>query len=275
MEFRTNTKPYLDNPGEVLDIVKRFSDGITGELGPLVKSVVSFGSAVRGGFDPGKKSLREEVLFGSDIDVLILFDDMIDVINPEIITAYRVVTENVASKISKRLHITTMALTKFWDYASKGDPILINMLRDGTAVMDAGCFGMAKKMLSTGLIAPTKDIVWIYMGKGPLSIANANWNMRESVLDLYWSVFDAAHAALLHYNVVPDVPDDVISLMKIHLVNKGILDKQYLPVVAEFMNVGKLLMSAELHKMSGDHFDRYRKEAIQFLRAVREVIETK
>ncbi|MBI5880828.1 nucleotidyltransferase domain-containing protein, partial [archaeon] len=250
-------------------------DVMVKELGVLVKSVVWFGSAVRGGFAPGKTSLREEVLFGSDIDVLIVFDDMVNVLTPEIITAYRIVTEKTASNISKRLHITTMPLTKMWDYSLKGDPILINMLRDGRAVYDVGCFGMAQKMLGSKRIAPSKEIVWIYLARGPMSVANAEWNMKESVLDLYWSVLDAAHAALLHYDVVPESPEQIILLMKHHLVLKDLMDKKYLSVVGEFMNVGKMLMSGEVHKVSGDHYDRYRKEAVEFIHVVKELISTK
>ncbi|MBU2561770.1 MAG: nucleotidyltransferase domain-containing protein [Nanoarchaeota archaeon] len=275
MNIRTSTKEYVAKPGEIEDIVKRFSDEMRKELGTLIKSVVWFGSAVRGGFVPGKRALRDEALFGSDIDVLIVFDDMVNVLTPEVITAYRVVTEKTASKVSKRLHITTMPLTKFWDYSMKGDPILINMLRDGNAVFDIGCFGMAKKMLSSRQILPGKEIVWIYLGRGPMSISNAHWNMRQAVLDLYWAVIDAAHAALLHYSIVPDTPDHIIPLMKHHLVGKGVMHKRHLSVVGEFMNVGRMIMSGEVNKVSGDHYDRYRKEAEDFVHTVKEIIANK
>jgi predicted nucleotidyltransferase/uncharacterized protein (UPF0332 family) len=275
MEFRTNTKEFDEKPGEVEDIVKRFSVAIRKELEGLVKSVVWFGSAVRGGFVPGKKSLREDVMFGSDIDVLIIVDDMINILTPEVITAYRVVTEKTAANISKRLHITTMPITKFWDYSMKGDPILINMLRDGTAVFDAGCFGMAQKLLSSKGIAPGREVVWIYLARGPMSISNANWNVKQAVIDLYWAVIDAAHAALLHYGIAPDTPDHLIPLLQHHLVSKGLLSKKHLSIVSEFANTGKILMSGEVNKVAGDHYDRYRKEAEEFLHVVKELIATK
>ncbi|MBN1544334.1 nucleotidyltransferase domain-containing protein [Candidatus Woesearchaeota archaeon] len=275
MNIRTAHSEYVAKPGEIEGIVRRFSDGMRKELGTLVKSVVWFGSAVRGGFVHGKKDLRDEALFGSDIDVMIVFDDMINVLTPEVITAYRVVTEKTAAKVSKRLHITTMPLTKFWDYSVKGDPILINMLRDGTALFDTGCFGMAKRMLSSGKILPGKEIVWIYLGRGPMSISNAHWNMKQAVLDLYWGVVDAAHAALLHYGIVPDTPEHIIPLMKHHLVVKGVMQKRHLSVVGEFMNVGRMIMSGEVSRVSGDHYDRYRKEAEGFVHAVKEIIASK
>lgn len=272
MNVRTNHKEYIAKEGEIEDIVKKFSREIHKELGELVKSVVWFGSAVKGRFRHGKHSLREETLFGSDIDILIVFDDLVNVVTPEVITAYRVITEKTASKISKRLHITTMPLTKFWDYSSKGDPILINMLRDGLPVFDTGCFGMAQRMLGDKAIHPRKEIVWVYLARGPMSIANSYWNMKEAVLDLYWAVLDAAHSALLKYNIVPDSPDHIIRMMDHHLVSKNILHKRNLSTVSEFMNIGKMLMSGEVQRVSGDHYDRYKSEAEKFVDVVKDII---
>ena len=275
MQFRKTTKEYEAKPGEIEDIVKRFSDAITKELEVLVKSVVWFGSAVRGGFRRGKAGLRDEILFGSDIDVLIIFDDMINILTPEVVTAYRVVTEKTAARISRRLHITTMPVTKFWDYALKGDPILINMLRDGNAVFDSGCFGMAKKLFGSKKVEPGREIIWIYLARGPMSISNANWNLKQAVLDLYWAVFDAAHSALLHHEIVPDTPDHLVPLLKHHLVDKGILSKKHLATVNEFMNVGRMLMSGESQRVRGDHYDRYRREAEQFMHVVKDIIKSR
>ncbi|MBW2964257.1 nucleotidyltransferase domain-containing protein [Candidatus Woesearchaeota archaeon] len=275
MNARMKSKEYVATPGEVEDIVLRFSNEITKELGELVKSVVWFGSAVRRHFAEGKKSLRDEALFGSDIDIMILFDDMVNVLTPEVITAYRIVTEKTAANVSKRLHITTMPVTKFWDYCMKGDPIMINMLRDGNAMFDAGCFGMAKSMLSSRMIAPGEEVVWIYLGRGPMSVSNAHWNMKQAVIDLHWSVFDAAHSALLHYGIVPDTPEHLVPLVQHHLVGKGMIHKKYASLVAEFMNIGRMLMSGETSKVKGDSYDRYRKEANEFLHVVRELIASK
>jgi hypothetical protein len=275
MNLRTSKKDYAAKPGEIEGVVKRFSDAIRKELGTLVKSVVWFGSAVRGGFAPGKKSLGGTAFFGSDIDVLIILDDMVSILTPEVVTAYRVVTEKTAARISKRMHITTMPLTKFWDYSLKGDPILINMLRDGIAAFDTGCFGMAQKMFSSKTLAPGKEVVWIYLARGPMSISNANWNMKQAVIDLHWAVTDAAHSALLHYGIVPDTPEHLVPLLKHHLVSKGLMKKKDLSVVSEFTNVGKMLMSGEVNKVSGDNFDRYRKEADSFLHVVKELLSDK
>ncbi|MBW2967386.1 hypothetical protein KY362_02770 [Candidatus Woesearchaeota archaeon] len=262
---------HIATEDEVKHIVERFSSEIRKELTTLVKSVVWFGSALKkGAFH--KDALRDETLFGSDIDVLIVIDDLVHVITPEVVTAYRIVTEKTAAKVSRRLHITTMPLTRFWDYTLKGDPILINMLKHGVIMYDTGCFGMAQNLLTSKKVEPGREVVHIYLGRAPQAISNANWNIKQAILDLYWAVFDAAHSALLSRGVVPDAPEQLVPLVKDHLVSQGILHKRYLSILSEFMNTGRMVMGGEMTRVSGDHYDRYHAEAKEFLKAVKEIL---
>ncbi|MFC1723327.1 hypothetical protein ACFL0V_04260 [Nanoarchaeota archaeon] len=276
LRMKKRDRPYVAEPEEIRDIAKRFSIKLQKELGPLVKSVVLFGSFTRHKFTSGKKPLlSEEILFSSDIDILILFDDLIHVVNPEVITAYRVITEKCASQVSKRLHITTLPLTKFWDYCQKGDPILINMLRDGEAVYDTGTFGMAKKMLHTNVLTPTREIIWIYLANGPLSLQTAKWNLRQAAMDLYWSVMDAAHSALLRKDVIPDSPEHLVPMFDKFIISNRLMDKKYLRVLGEFHNIGKQLMRGELKNLSGQKYEDYKQDAKEFLHAVKEMLKNK
>jgi uncharacterized protein (UPF0332 family)/predicted nucleotidyltransferase len=272
---RRNENMNETTPEEAKAMVKKFSDEIINELGTLIKSVVWFGSRVRRPFKDGKKALDDTALFGSDIDVLIVFDDLVHVLNAEVVTAYRVVVESVAAKVSRRLHITTMPVTKFWDYAYNGDPILINMLRDGEEVFDTGCFGMAKQMLSAGQVKPSKEIVWTYLAKGPMSVSNSYWNMKQAVLNLYFTVIDAAHAALLSRGVAPDTPEHLVPLVKEHLVDTMMLERRYLSILSEFHNIGMMVMKGEVNKIRGDSYDRYRKEAETFLQGISDMLGTR
>lgn len=269
LRARRDEKAYLTTPEESKELATKFSGEIINELGTLVKAVVWFGSQVRRPFTDGKKPITEEVLYGSDIDVLIVLDDLVHVLTREVVTAYRVVVEKTASRVSRRLHITTMPITNFWDYSMNGDPILINMLRDGEAVFDTGCFGIAKQLLGSEQIKPSKEIVWTYMTKAPVSVANSHHNMLQAVLNLYWGVMDSAHAMLLHKGIVPDNPDDLISLIKENFIDTGMLDKSHLMILSEFHNVGMMIMHSQLHKVSGDHYDRYKREADKFIHAAR------
>ena len=99
--------------------------------------------------------------------------------------------------------------------------------------------------------------------------------MKQAVLNLYFSVIDSAHAALLSRGVVPDSPDHLVSLVKEHLVDTMMLHKRHLSILAEFHNVGSMVMKGEVHKIRGDHYDRYRKEAEMFMSGVRDFLATR
>jgi len=114
------------NPGEEA-LARKFAQLMDKELKELLAEVVFFGSSVR---NPILNTIYEK-----DIDILLIFNDLIRVISREVIEAYRIITENTATKVSRRLHITTMRMSNFWEYMQNGDPLAINIIRDGVPLL--------------------------------------------------------------------------------------------------------------------------------------------
>ena len=91
--------PKLDR-----DIARKFAKIVNAELGDLVSALVLFGSAARGS---SKKS--------SDIDILIVTDDVHINMNRELVETYRIIIQKAVAKVNPdRLHIQTLPLTTFW-----------------------------------------------------------------------------------------------------------------------------------------------------------------
>ena len=65
----------------------------------------------------------------------------------ELIEGYRIIVENLIEKVSLKLHVTSMTFTSFWEHARVGDPILVNILRDGIALHDRGFFDPLQRIL--------------------------------------------------------------------------------------------------------------------------------
>lgn len=262
-EYKQRPIKYHYNK-EDLELAKQFSDKLKEELGDLLKGIVLFGSTARG---------TEEK--GSDIDVLVILNDLSIVLSQEVIQSLRVILENTAASVSNNFHITTMHLSQFWDYARQGDPILVNIMRDGMPVYDTGFFLPFQNLLDEGKIRPTKEAVWAYYLRAPKTIKNAQWHLLQGIVDLYWAVIDASHAALMHVDVIPGAPHQVGDLLQEHFVKKGHLDKHYVRILKKFYMLAKDISHQHLVKMSGKDFDVHMLDADDFVKRMKFIISQK
>lgn len=244
-----------------LEITKELAKKLKTELGDLLKAVVLFGSAARG--TPDKES---------DIDVLLILNDLDIVLSNEVTTSLRVIIENTAASVNEKFHLTTMHLSEFWDYARLGDPIIVNILREGKSVYDEGFFQPFQTLLDEGKIRPTKEAVWAYYMRAPKTIKNAQWHMLQAIVDLYWAVIDAAHAALMHMNITPGAPHKVADLLEEELVKRSLIDKKYVRILRKFYMLAKDIGHHQLTKISGNDVDKYILEANDFVKRMKFII---
>lgn len=265
MKFRIQrrAKPHKKPPGDDFKLAKRFGELIQKELQDFVKAIVLFGSSVR----------QEESIYEKDIDILLVVDDLTMVLSNEVIETYRVITEKTASTVSRRLHITTMRLTNFWDYLRNGDPIAINILRDGYPLYDTGFFEPAQQLLFDGRIKPTRESVYAYFARAPLTLSNAQWHILQAATDLYWAVIDAAHAVLMKHGQVPPTPGHAAELLQKTLVSKGLLHKKYVKTMQNFFDLNKDIIHRKIQKLTGAQYDSYRIKAKEFVKEMQRILK--
>ncbi|MEM4260760.1 MAG: nucleotidyltransferase domain-containing protein [Candidatus Woesearchaeota archaeon] len=265
MEFTIEKRKKVDakrfHP-QHMEIAYEFSKKIYKELKDFIKALVLFGSTARG-------------ITSNDIDILIIVDDVNVQLTKELVQTYRLIVEQTVLRTSKRLHITTMKLTSFWEYIKNGDPIVLNILRDGVSILDTGFFDPIQALLAQGRIRPTKESIWNYFNRSPISLHNSKWHILQATLDLYWAVIDSAHAALMKLGCVPETPENVASLLEEKMVKPGLLHKKYPKTMEHFYNVGKLIMHNELREISGEHYDHYYREAKEFVEVMQDFIKKK
>ena len=262
ISFNKKSRPVNYHYDETdLKLSKDLAVKLEKELGPLLKGVVLFGSAARG--------MKQS---GSDIDILLILNDLTIVLSKEVITSLRVIIETTASTISNNFHITTMELSQFWDYVKNGDPIVVNIIREGMAVYDAGFFGPIQALLDQGKIRPTKEAVWSYYLRAPKTIQKAEHRLLDMIVDLYWAVMDASHAALMHIDVVPGAPHHVARLLQEHFVRKRLMEKHYVDTLNKFYKLAKEIGHHQLTRMSGKDVDKLIIEANDFVKKMRFII---
>ena len=263
MEFKIHKRENEDlgkYDTEAMHLARRFAKKLYAEFGTFLKAVVLFGSSARQKSD-------------NDVDVLVVVDDVTLVMGAEVAETYRIIIEKIIASISKRLHITTLKLTSFWEYVRAGDPIGINILRDGIALMDTGLFDPLKLLLMEGRIRPTSESVWNYFMKAPNSLHNSQWHILKAVGDLYWAVTDSAHSALMSVGEVPPSPQHIPDLLNKKLVEKKLITTEYPKIAKEFYDIMKKIDHREIQSISGADYDKYYKKAVKFVNAMQKIVD--
>jgi uncharacterized protein (UPF0332 family) len=266
MQFKVEKRKHPNIPKHInsdFEIAKKFSEDLEKEIKTFIKSAVLFGSTAR----------SEHPIYEPDIDVLLIIDDLTQILSPEVIQAYRIIVENTAAKHSKRLHITTLKLTSFWENVRNGDPLMITMLRDGIPLYDIGIFEPVQQLLFQGKIKPTKESIWTYFTRAPASIINADWHIVQATLDLYWAVIDSAHAALMKMGEIPPIPKMIPALLEKKFLRTGLLRRKHIQTMDFFYKLAKQIMHREKTKIKGSEFEKYKKRAKEFLEASRKIVE--
>ena len=211
MKFKVKKRPNtLESKYPKLDrdIARKFSKLIYRELGDFISAVVLFGSAAKG---TSKKK--------SDVDILIVIDDVHIDLSREIVETYRILIQKAVVQVNQeRLHVQTIRLTAFWEYVRSGDPVAINILRDGIALIDRGFFDPLQILLLNGRIRPSQEAVQTYVNMAYASLNRSRSNVDTAIVDLYWACIDSAHAALMSRGEIPVSPSKVSEMLNDRLV---------------------------------------------------------
>ncbi len=265
MEFKLKEREKLPierrYSREDLEIAREFARQAYTEFGQFVKAIVLFGSAAREHKPKG------------DIDILIVINDLSLIMTPEAVETYRIITTNLVSKINRRIHVTTLKFTSFWDYTRNGDPIAINILRDGIAIIDTGFFDPLQLLLYQGRIRPTWESIYTYYARAPVTMQNSKWHLLQATLDLYWAVIDSAHAALMKLGFIPASPEHVAAMLYEKMINKGLLKPKYGKTMDKFYLLAKKVMHREIKEIKGSSYEELYKEAQEFIDHLKVFIE--
>ena len=129
-----NLSRYLPDD---IETARKFAKIMYKEFGNFLSALVMFGSSATGTRSPK-----------GDLDILVVLDDVRIKFSRELVETYRIITEKAVSEVDpKRLHIQSMRLTQFWEYIRSGDPVAINILRSGLALVDTGFFDPLQVLL--------------------------------------------------------------------------------------------------------------------------------
>src|SRR3989338_8949387 len=248
---------------EEIEIARAFVKKVYDEFGNFLKAAVLFGSLAR------EKKARP-----ADIDILLIIDDVTITLNPELIETYRIVIEKKIVDVSPKLHVTTLKFTSFWEYVRAGDPVAINILRDGVALIDTGFFDPLQVLLLRGRIRPTGESIWSYYIRSQTTIHNSKLHIMQATIDLYWAAIDSAHAALMKSGEIPPTPAHVADLIEKVLVPKGVSIK-YVHIMKLLYDLYKKIIHREIKEIHPEEYSKYLKDTEDFVKKMGELVERK
>ncbi|MFW5991267.1 MAG: nucleotidyltransferase domain-containing protein [Candidatus Nanoarchaeia archaeon] len=269
MEFNVQKKQDISEKqkekyeNSEIEIAYKFSKEIYKELGHFIKAVVLFGSKA-----------NQPKNHEGDIDILLVVDDVTYYMTSEVVEAYRLIVENKILKISKRIHITTLKFTSFWDYVRQGDPIALNMLRDGVALIDTGFFTPIQMLLFSGEVRPSKEAVMAYMARSTQAFNNSGKLIVQATLDLYWAVVDAAQAAIMKAGEMPPNPAHVPDILH-KLVKQKLISKKSPKIMKSFYSLAKQILHNKKTHVSATEYETLYKEAQTFINDLKKFINKK
>ncbi len=187
-------------------IAANFAAELYSKFKGLVKTVVLVGSVA--------KSKEKK---GSDIDVVIIVDNVSTPMTKELTDYYRLELGKLilSKKDYKRIHATTLTLTSVWDSIRVGEPAVINFLRVGIPLIDElNFFEPMRKLLAAGKIRPSEEAVFNAMMRAPYHLNRLKMKLFGVVEDLYWAMVDATHAVVMKHGYSPPSPEVMTKYMR-------------------------------------------------------------
>ncbi len=247
------------------DIAMDFAAKIYKKFDKMIKSVVLFGSAA-----------KQAAVTGSDIDIVIIIDDVTVNWDQELTAWYRQELEKLVKRnpYQSSLHINTIKLSTWWEDLMRGDPVVINILRYGEAMIDlAGFFNPLKYLLVKGKIKSTPEAIYSALQRAPLHIARSKMAELNAIDGLFWSMVDSAHAALIAKDVPPASPEHIPGDLKENFVNARKLKMKYVIWYRDLLVLHKKIAHGEVKNLKGIEIDSWQEKAEEFLEVMANLVK--
>jgi uncharacterized protein (UPF0332 family) len=148
----------------------------------------------------------------------------------------------------------------------RGDPVVLNVVRHGQAVMDhAGFFTPIKHLLQQGKIKGTPESIYECIQRAPKHLSRSYSAELGAVEGVYWTMVDSAHGALIAKGSFPPSPDHVVDELKTVFVNSGMLKLKYVLWYKEIYELHKKIDRREIWNLKGVEIDSLQQKAEEFM----------
>ena len=247
------------------EIAMDFATKLYQKFDKVIKSVVLFGS-----------TSKKATVAGSDIDIIVILDDLTVKFDQELIAWYRTELEKVIKKnpYKSDLHINTIKLSTWWEDLMRGDPVVINIIRDGKTLIDfGGFFEPLKHLLIQGKLKSTPEAIYSLLQRAPAHIARSRVSELNCIEGLFWSMVDSSQAALIAAGATPSSPEHIPVDLKEFFVDTGSLKMKYLVWYRDLLMLHKKIAHGHITDLKGQEIDDWQKRTEEFLKVMVDLVK--
>ncbi len=231
----------------------------------IIKSVILFGSVA-----------KKTQIDGSDIDILIIIDDVSIKWDQELIAWYREELDKLlsANPYKGMLHINTIKLSTWWEDLLRGEPAVINMLRRGEAIVDdSAFFNPLKNLLVRGKIKSSPEAIYTCLQRAPTHLARSKAAELMAIEGLYWAMVDSSHAALIASHHFPPSPEQLAGELKEAFVNTDKLKIKYVEWFRDLQIIHKQINHKKISDLKGVEIDMWQERTEEFMRVMIQLVK--
>lgn len=249
------------------EIAMDFAARVQEKFDRMVKASILFGS---------QTTAKNSAVGGSDIDIILIIDDASIEWDLELVSWYR---EELAKLISaqnyaKDLHINTVRLTTWWEDLLQGDPVVVNILRYGEALIDYGSFfNPLRALLLKGKIRSTPEAVHAALRRVPEHIRRSKISEMGAIEGAYWAMVDSAQAALMTAGKLPPSPEHIPEMLYQTFVEQGMLKGTYVKAMKELYELHKNIAHGSINDIKGQEVDEWQDLAEDFLKEMMRIVD--
>jgi len=151
-----------------------------------------------------------------------------------------------------------------------GEPLAINVIRYGEAMVDhGGFFEPLKVLLAKGRIRPTAEAIFTTMVRAENHLEKANRSVLLAVEGYYWACVDSAHSALMAENVIPPSPEFIPDLLKDFFVKSGKINKKLINYFDEVRSITKDIEHGVIKRISASQLKDIESKSTEFVKTFR------
>jgi len=262
----SSVRPSVRKPnlGTDRDIAMDFATRVYEKFDKVVKAIVLFGS-----------STKNMATSSSDVDIVIVIDDVSIDWDQELIAWYREELSKLAIKhrYKKEIHITTTKLSSWWSDLMKGDPTIINIIRYGDPLIDvAGFFLPIKALLQQGRIQSTPEAIYMALQRAPQHFARSKLSSLKAIEGLFWCMVDSSQAALMAVRIMPPSPEHIPMELTKAFVEKKMLKDKYVKDFRELLVLHKEIAHGKVTELKGGMIAEWQDRTEEFMRVMAKIV---